>query len=186
MKRVAVFASGNGTNFEHIINSNIPSISIELLVTDKKCNALAIADHYDIEAKTFLRKRYESTLEMEEAIASLLCKKHIDLIVLAGYMRLFSPWFVNQFPQRMINIHPSLLPLYKGKHAIEQAIEDNRRIYGVTVHYVNEGMDEGEIIAQVKVPYDGTDVNELERKVHECEYELYPKVIAHLCEEGEL
>ncbi len=183
MKKVAVFASGRGSNFENIVVSNIEGITVSLLVTDKTCNALSIAQQYKIEARTFLAKSYPTKQAMEEDIAALLVSKKIDLIVLAGYMRLFSPWFVHQFPKRIINIHPSLLPNYKGKGAIEQAINDRKRIYGVTVHYVNEGMDEGEIISQVKVPYEGYDLQELEKRVHECEYQLYPKVIAQLCKE---
>jgi phosphoribosylglycinamide formyltransferase-1 len=186
MKKVAIFASGRGSNFENIVESKIEGITISLLVTDKLCNALSIAQRYNIEARTFLRKDYETKQAMEEAIATLLINHKIDLIILAGYMRLFSPWFVHQFPKRIINIHPSLLPHYKGKGAIEQAINDHKKIYGVSVHYVNEGMDEGELIAQVKVPYDGFDLHELEKRVHECEYELYPKVIAQLCKEGNI
>jgi len=186
MKKVAIFASGRGSNFEHIIKSQIPHMSIEILVTDKICNALSIANHYHIESRTFLRKNYATKQAMEEDIASLLIEKEIDLIILAGYMRLFSPWFVNTFPNRIINIHPSLLPYYKGKHAIEQAIQDGKKIYGVSVHYVNEGMDEGVIIEQVRVLYDGFIQSELELKIHECEYKLYPKVIAQLCKEGDV
>jgi phosphoribosylglycinamide formyltransferase-1 len=185
MKRVAIFASGKGTNFANIIKSQIPSISIDLLVTDTTCDALKVAQHYAIETRTFFKKNYPSKQAMEEDIATLLINKEIDLIILAGYMRLFSAYFVNQFPKKIINIHPSLLPHYKGKGAIQQAIEDGKKLYGVSVHYVNEGMDEGEIIAQVTVPYEGLNVDELEQKVHECEYELYPKVIAQLCNEGE-
>ncbi len=186
MRTLAVFASGNGTNFENIVTSRIEGALVELLVTDKICNALNIARQYGIESCTFMRKDYESKEQMEKAIASVLVEKDIDLIVLAGYMRLLSPWFVQRFSGRIINIHPSLLPHYKGKDAIGQAIEDRKRIYGVTVHYVNEGMDEGKIIEQVTVPYDGFDAVELEKRVHECEYELYPKVIAHLCDQGDI
>ncbi|MBN2859769.1 MAG: phosphoribosylglycinamide formyltransferase, partial [Sphaerochaetaceae bacterium] len=111
-------------------------------------------------------------------------EEKIDLIVLAGYMRLLSPAFVNRYRNRIINIHPSLLPLYKGKDAIRQAFEDGRDIYGVTVHYVDEGMDDGQIIEQVRVPYEGTDIRELEAMVHAAEYELYPRVIQDLVDQG--
>ena len=127
--RIAVFASGRGTNFENLIRCPISNGEIVLLVTDTLCNALEIAKTYSIEAKTFFAKAYQSKQEMEMAIAELLEARDIDLIVLAGYMRLFSPWFVNRFPKRIINIHPSLLPLYKGKHAIEQALDDGKRMY---------------------------------------------------------
>lgn len=180
MTRIAVFASGRGTNFENLIKSDLPCMEITLLVTDTFCNALEIAKEHGVEARTFLRKEYRTKEAMEQEIASLLVEKQIDLIVLAGYMRLFSPWFVKAFPKQIINIHPSLLPLYKGMHAIEQAITDGRKLYGVSVHYVNEGMDEGEVIAQAKIDYDGEILEELEQLVHQAEYELYPRVIREL------
>lgn len=186
MIKVAIFASGKGTNLENIINRDIPSIKASLVVTDKLCGALEIARTYGIEARTFFRNNYPTKKAMEEDIASLLIEREIDLIVLAGYMRLFSPWFVHTYYQKIINIHPSYLPYYKGKGAIEQAIKDGKKLYGVTVHYVDEGMDEGEILAQQRVFYDGLNKEELEMMVHQCEYELYPKVIAQIARKGEL
>ncbi len=183
MKRVAVFASGRGTNFENIVKRNIAGCDIGILITDKVCAALDIAAEHGIEAKTFLRKEFDSKAAMEQAIITVLEEMEIDLIILAGYMRLLSPSFVDRFDRKIINIHPSLLPLYKGTHAMEQAIEDGKKIYGVTVHYVNAGMDEGEIIEQATVEYDGTDLEELEPMVHAAEYELYPKVITKLIEQ---
>jgi phosphoribosylglycinamide formyltransferase-1 len=180
--RVAVFASGRGTNFENLLKNMVPSMEVVLLVTDKVCRALEIAARYSVDARTFLKQQYGSKEEMERAIAKVLDEHHIELIVLAGYMRLFSPWFVARYPKRIINIHPSLLPHYKGMHAIEQALADGRGIFGVTVHYVNEGMDEGEIIEQVRLQYQGHDLNELEALVHEAEYVLYPRVVRQLCE----
>lgn len=184
MIRLAVFASGRGTNFENILESRLPGIEIVLLVTDSICNALEIAKTHDVPSKTFLRKNYASKEEMEQDMVTEIEKFHIDFIVLAGYMRLLSPPFVNRYPKRIINIHPSLLPLYKGKEAIRQAFEAGKKLYGVSVHYVNEGMDEGEVIAQVKISYDGEDLQELEQLVHQAEYALYPKVIAQVCNRG--
>ncbi len=180
MMRVAIFASGRGTNFENIVDRKIGGCEIVLLITDKNCPALKIAEDHGIEARTFLRKTFESKTQMEQAIITSLEEKDIDLIVLAGYMRLLSSEFVARYEKRIINIHPSFLPHYKGTHAIEQAFEDGRGIYGVTVHYVNEGMDEGEIIEQVSLTYDGNDLDELESMVHAAEYELYPRVIQKL------
>jgi phosphoribosylglycinamide formyltransferase-1 len=181
MVKCAVFASGRGTNFENLVTSEIPNLDIVLLVTDQICRALEIASRNRIEAKSFIRQDYLSRRAMEEHIAALLDERGIQLIVLAGYMRLLSPWFVHRYHERIINIHPSLLPHYKGKHAIEQAYSDGKDIYGVSIHYVNEGMDEGEIIAQSRIHYDGTDLAELEQLVHETEYRLYPQVIREIC-----
>lgn len=181
MKRIAVFASGRGTNFHNLIVQKIPDIQIVLLVTDTQCPALEVAQSYGIEAYTCLRNQFQSKQSMEEHIASILENRKVDFIVLAGYMRLFSPWFVNRFTGRIINIHPSLLPNYKGKHAIQQALSDGKKIYGVSVHFVNEGMDEGEIIAQTPIIYEGDNLDELEQLVHEVEYALYPQVIREIC-----
>lgn len=183
MKNIAVFASGTGSNFEQIVTRGISGARISLLVTDKICNALTIAHRHAIPAVTFERKDFETKTAMEEAIIRVLEERRIDLIVLAGYMRLLSPPFVHRYENRIINIHPSLLPLYKGKHAIQQALEDGRKLYGVTVHYVNEGMDDGQIIEQVRVVYDGLDIEQLESRVHEAEYELYTRVIQHLVDQ---
>lgn len=185
MMRLAVFASGRGSNFENIITCRLPGVEIVLLVTDTVCNALEIARTHNIPTKTYLRQEYPSKEAMEQAIVDTLEDFHVDFIVLAGYMRLLSSAFVSRYPRCIINIHPSLLPLYKGKDAIGQAFEDGKKMYGVSVHYVNEGMDEGEVIAQVKVSYDGKDIVELEQLIHQAEYALYPKVIAQLCSKGE-
>ncbi len=185
MKNIAVFASGRGTNFERIATRGIRGAQISLLITDTLCNALSVAQRHSIPAKTFVRKNFETRAAMEDAIIRVLEEYRIDLIVLAGYMRLLSPTFVTSYENRIINIHPSLLPLYKGKDAIQQAFEDGRKIYGVTVHYVNEGMDEGRIIEQGQVSYDGEDIGELESMIHAAEWELYPRVIQHLIDQGE-
>jgi phosphoribosylglycinamide formyltransferase-1 len=181
MTRIAVFASGRGTNFENLITSYIPNSSFILLITDTICEALAIAKRYHIESRTFQRDSFTSRKEMEMAITTLLEARNIDLIVLAGYMRLLSPWFVRRFDHRIVNIHPSLLPHYKGINAIAQAFEDGKQLYGVSVHYVNEGMDEGGLIAQRRLYYKGKHFEELEKLVHQTEYELYPQVIRTLC-----
>jgi phosphoribosylglycinamide formyltransferase-1 len=181
MTRVAVFASGRGTNFENLITSDIPGAAFVLLITDKLCPAIAIAKRYDIESCTFKRSNYTSRVAMEQEMATLLESRKIDLIVLAGYMRLLSRWFVTIFDHQIVNIHPSLLPHYKGINAIQQAFDDGKQLYGVSVHYVNEGMDEGELIAQRRLYYEGRHIEELEQLVHQTEYELYPQVIRTLC-----
>lgn len=186
MIRIAIFASGRGSNAKNLITSEIPGASIVLLITDRLCNALSIGSEHAIETKTFIPKSYRSREEMEKDMAKTLEAHNIHLIVLAGYMRLFSPWFIHRFRGRIINIHPSLLPLYKGKHAMEQALLDGKKLYGVTVHHVNEGMDEGEVIAQRRVYYDGEVLEELEQLIHETEYELYPQVIRTICKEGKI
>lgn len=182
--RLAVFASGRGSNFERIIEHRFCGSEVVLLVTDTICNALEIAKKHDIASRTFLRSSYPSKLAMEQAMISTLDEFQVDFIVLAGYMRLLSPSFVHRYPRNIINIHPSLLPLYKGKDAIKQAFEDGKGIYGVSVHYVDEGMDDGELIAQVKIDYDGSDIVELEHLIHQAEYGLYPNVIERLCTKG--
>ena len=110
----------------------------------------------------------------------------VELICLAGYMRLLSEAFVNRYPERIINIHPSLLPAFKGAHAIEQAFEYGVKIYGVTIHYVDATMDGGKIISQQAVPYEGQDIAELEAMLHALEHELYINTINKLIAEQKI
>lgn len=185
MKRVAVFASGEGTNFLNILDKKIEGIEVVLLVTDKLCNALTIADKYSISSKVFLYSKFRNKRLFEEQIYERLKKYKVDYIFLAGYMRLFSPWLVSKYPNKILNIHPSLLPLYKGKNAIEQAWNDTNGKYGVTVHYVNDEMDGGDIILQEELNFEGDSFQSLVDEIHMLEYKLYPKAIELVLKRGD-
>lgn len=188
MKRIAVFASGTGTNFEAIeqaIENKTLDASIACVVVDNQ-HALVIekARRKGIEVFTFDLKAYPSKKAYELEVVALLKEKQVELVVLAGYMRLCGDVLLAAYEGKMINIHPSLLPAFKGKGAIGQAIAYGVKVMGVTIHYVDSGMDSGKIIAQKS--FDVNDMmthDEIEETVHAIEHELYPATIQKIVEE---
>jgi phosphoribosylglycinamide formyltransferase 1 len=188
MKNIAVFASGNGTNFQAIIDAihaGRLDARINLFVCDRP-NAYSIkrAEENHFPSFVFQSKNYGSKEEYETEILHELNKQNIELIVLAGYMRLIGNVLLREFEGKIINIHPSLLPAFPGKDAIGQALRAETDVTGVTVHYVDEGMDTGPIIEQRKVMVEKTDTMEsLQDKIHKVEHILYPEVLRKLCKD---
>lgn len=188
MQKIAIFASGSGSNFQAIINSIengfITNVSCEILVCDKP-NAFVIerANRLGISTLVLNPKDFNSKESYELEILNKLNEKEINFIVLAGYMRLIGSTLLNAYEGRMVNIHPSLLPKYKGKDAIKQAYEANELEYGITVHYVDSGMDTGSIIEQMSLTTDSRDLSYIESEIHKLEHILYPKVIKSLLSE---
>lgn len=185
MKNIAVFASGSGSNFQAIIdavkNGELEA-NISLLVSDK-VGAFAIdcAKSEGIPFFVFTAKDYAIKEEYEAEILKELKDKEIDFIILAGYMRLIGSTLLTEFEGKIINIHPSLLPAFPGKDAIGQALDAKVKVSGVTVHYVDAGMDTGPIIAQKPVEISEVETKEsLQAKIHGIEHELYPAVIQKL------
>ena len=183
-KRLAVFASGTGTNFEAIVTAcergQIPA-EVAVLVCDKPAAAVVErAARHGVEAFVFQPKSFPSKADMENAIADELDKHGIDWVCLAGYMRIITDTLLSRYGGRIINIHPSLLPAFPGARAVEQALAYGVKVYGVTIHHVDQTVDGGRIIAQRAVPYEGHDLDELFRLVHAAEHELYPATIARL------
>lgn len=175
MKKIGIFASGNGTNFKALAESDeINSLAdIEILVCDNpKAKVLARADKLAIKTFVFNPKDYENKKTYEKEILKRV--KNLDFIFLAGYMRILSKEFLENFEGQIINIHPSLLPKYKGTQAIKRAYDNKDDCIGVSIHYVSEEVDGGKIIAQYKfkVDYD-LSLSEIEEKVHELEHKLY-------------
>lgn len=185
--RVAVFASGSGSNFqalaEAVRSGGIPAV-IDLLVCDKpSAYVLERAKSLGIDTHVFRPKDYPSREAYETEIADKLRRRGIDLIVLAGYMRLLTPVLVEPFYGRMINIHPALLPAFPGINSIKQALDYGVRITGVTVHFVDGGMDTGPIIAQQAVDVLPDDTEEtLAARVHAAEHQLLPRVVRWIAE----
>ena len=167
--RLGVMCSGEGTNFENIVHS-CPKHDIVLMVYNKKkCKAKKRADRLDIQS---------CYSKDEDEIIALFEAYDVDMIVMAGWMKIVSKKFVDAFPGRIINLHPSLLPKYKGLHAIEQAIAAGEAQTGCTVHFVNEHLDSGAIIKQQEVPILPGDTPEtLHRAVQQCEHHLLPLVL---------
>ena len=181
MKRIAIFASGSGSNFEAIVKAyGRGELNAEpaLCVCDRPgAGVTERARRLNIPVIVASPKDFGSKAEYETFLAEKLHELDIDLICLAGYMRLIGPTLLEQFPDRIINIHPSLLPSFKGAHGIRDAFEYGVKVFGVTIHFVDESLDGGKIIAQSAFPYSGTDLAELECKIHAVEHELYPKTI---------
>lgn len=187
MHNIAVLASGNGTNFAAIaraIKKGFLKANLALLVCDVP-GALVIARAKRAGIKTLLmqRREFATTNDFEAKIIQHLKEEKIDLIILAGFMRILSPGFVREYKGRILNIHPSLLPSFKGTHGIKDAFDYGVKITGVTVHLIDEELDHGPIILQEKVRIEENDTLEsLEKKIHKVEHALYPKAIRLLLE----
>ncbi len=182
MKNIAVFASGRGTNFEAIIKAvkkKTIKARIALLVTDQpKSGAIARAARAGIKVAVVERKDFSNNHDFEVKVLQYLKEENVDLVVLAGFMRMLSTDFVREYKGRIINIHPALLPSFKGTKAIEDAYSYGVKFTGVTVHFVDEEMDHGPIIFQEAIPIKPNEaLEELEAKIHEVEHKLYPYAI---------
>nr|WP_263327150.1 phosphoribosylglycinamide formyltransferase [Neobacillus sp. Marseille-Q6967] len=189
--KIAVFASGTGSNFaailEAIKSKEISNVEVVLLVSDR-LEALAVKKAKDeaIPVFTFRAKDYPSKEAYEKEILDELTKWNVDLIVLAGFMRLLGSVLLGAYDGRIINVHPSLLPAFKGKDAIGQALDYGVKVTGVTVHYVDEGMDTGPIIAQQAITVYSDETREtLIKKIQVQEHRLLPKVIQSLANKEE-
>ena len=169
--RLGVMCSGNGTNFQNIVtNTFCKEHEVVLMIHNKDCGAARIADKYGVPHCLIKHKN-------EEQMAQLFEAWRVDLIILAGYMRVLQK--PDRFPCPIINVHPSLLPKYKGLHAVEQALESGDTKTGCTVHYVNEELDGGEILYQGEVPIlQDDDVKTLTRRIQLKEYEILPYAIS--------
>ena len=179
--RIAVLASGGGTNLQAILDKLHGNDGIEVVgvVSDKPdATALERARKAGIDTGEFPRGDHPDRAARDAAIGDWLEERQVDLVVLAGYMQLLSPEFVERFRNRVINVHPALLPSFPGLEAVQQALDHGVKVTGVTVHFVDEGVDSGPIIFQrpVQVP-PSRDWEELEEQIHATEHELLPEAI---------
>ncbi|MCD5002458.1 phosphoribosylglycinamide formyltransferase [Enterococcus saccharolyticus] len=185
--RIAILASGNGSNFEAIVQAvergDIQG-EVALLFSDKKeANVLKRAAKYQVPAYSFAPKQFDSKEKYEAALCELLVTQRIDLVVLAGYMRIIGNQLLQAFPQQIINIHPSLLPSFPGLHGVKDAFEYGVKVTGITIHFIDDGIDTGPIIAQETIAIDPEEtLPTLEEKIHQLEHQWYPKVIATIVE----
>ncbi|MCX5681371.1 MAG: phosphoribosylglycinamide formyltransferase [Candidatus Omnitrophica bacterium] len=182
MKRFAVFASGNGSNLQAIIDAlKEKKIAAQLcLVVSDNQNAYALTRALKAGIITVVvdPKKFKTREAMDKAMIAELKSFQIDFVVLAGYMRILSPYFVKAFRHKILNIHPALLPAFKGAHAIKDAFAAGVAKTGVTVHFVDEKVDHGPIIAQEALAIRKSDtLATLEARIHKREHKLYPKVI---------
>jgi phosphoribosylglycinamide formyltransferase 1 len=191
MKRFAVFASGSGSNFQAIVDkvqSGELSADLTMLICDQPgAYAIERARKARIPSFVFQAKEYLSKADYEKEISFLLKERNVDFIVLAGYMRLIGPTLLKEFEGRIVNIHPSLLPNFPGKDAIGQALAAKAKWSGVTIHYVDEGMDTGPIIVQERVRVEESETREsLQEKIQAIEHKLYPSILQMLLTRGEV
>jgi phosphoribosylglycinamide formyltransferase-1 len=182
MKRLAVFASGSGTNFEAIAQAcadgRIDAQVVLLVCDNPKAGVLDRADRLGVPTFTFVPKTYYDKSEYEGQILQRLQAANIDLICLAGYMRIIGPTLLEAFPMRIINLHPALLPSFPGAHGIADAYNYGVKVFGITIHFVDEGVDTGKIINQFAFHAEPDDTLEtVETKIHQLEHKYFPVVI---------
>lgn len=179
--KIAVFASGNGSNFEAIAQACADGrldAEVALLVCDKPgAHVCDRAARFGVDIFVARPKDFGSKEAFEAEAVKRLREHGVELVCLAGYMRILTDVMLTAFPNRIINIHPALLPAFKGAHGIRDAFEYGVKVYGVTVHYVNSELDGGRIIAQRAFEYYGKDIDELETKIHAVEHPLYVDAI---------
>jgi phosphoribosylglycinamide formyltransferase 1 len=180
--RIVVLASGSGTNLQAILNQlhgGDEGIDVVGVGSDKPgARALERARQAGVEAAVFPTDEYGDRAARDRVLGDWIEEREADLVVLAGYMQLLSPEFVGRFRNRVINVHPALLPSFPGIDALQQAIDHGSKITGVTVHFVDEGVDSGPIILQRPVPIPPSrDWDEAEKAIHASEHALLPETI---------
>ena len=176
--KIAVFASGNGSNFQ-VIAEQFP---VEFVFSDHRdAYVLERAEKLGVLSYAFELKEFENKADYEGAIVELLDEHQIDLVCLAGYMKIVGPTLLAAYEGRIINIHPAYLPEFPGAHGIEDAWNAGVAESGVTIHWVDSGVDTGKVIKQVRVPrLENDTLDTFETRIHETEYKLYPEVLEHL------
>lgn len=184
-KRVGVLISGGGSNMKALAEAGTSPdypAEIVLVISDKAdAGGLERAREMGIEAVAISRKDYANKKEHEEAILAKLAQADLDIICLAGFMRLLTAEFIAQWSGKMINIHPSILPLFPGLNTHARALEAGCQVHGCSVHFVTEGMDEGPVIGQAAVPVvKGDTPDTLAARVLKVEHQIYPKMLALL------
>jgi len=180
--KIGVLVSGRGTNLQSIIdNVEKGELPVEIgIVISNVPGAFALrrAEDHNIKTKVIDHRDYKSREEFERSLIDTLKKEGVELICLAGFMRLLSPFFINTFKNRIMNIHPALLPSFPGIHAQKQALDYGVKVTGCTVHFVDEGTDTGPVILQEPVPIYQEDTEEtLSARILKKEHILYPKAI---------
>ena len=190
VKNIAIFASGNGSNFEAIarqVKKGKIKANLALLVCDNPgAKVLGKAKRFGVKIALIKRGDYPDKDVFEAEIIRRLEENKVDLIVLAGFMRILGLKFIRRYKNKIINIHPALLPSFKGAHGIKDAFDYGVKLTGITVHFVDEKIDHGPIILQESSPIKDKDtVRSLEDRIHKIEHRLYPEAI-RLFTEGKL
>ena len=184
--KIGVLLSGSGTNLQAIIDAAAEGLPVEIVhVVSSRPDAFGIerAHRAGIPVTVLNRDVYSDPVEADKRIAETLRYAHAEYVVMAGYMRKVTPVLLDAFPDRVLNLHPALLPSFKGAHAIQDAFDAGVKVTGITVHFANEDYDKGPIVAQraVEVREDDT-LDDLEARIHEVEHVLYPEVLRLVAE----
>lgn len=184
---IGVLASGRGSNLQAIVDAiqaGRLAAKIGVVISDNpEANVLTRLAGSDIPAVCIDRRQFASRQDFEVAVAEELNVRHVELVVLAGFMRILGRYFIDRFAGKIMNIHPSLLPAFPGENAQQQALEYGVKVSGCTVHFVDEGMDTGPIILQEAVPVMESDTAEtLSERILHAEHILYPRALALYCE----
>jgi phosphoribosylglycinamide formyltransferase 1 len=174
-----VLASGSGTNLQALLNVAGIKSQIAVVVSDRPdAGALTRASSAGIPTAVVRYRDYPDRASFSMAVADVIEASGAKGVVLAGFMRILSPEFIARFPDRILNVHPSLLPAFPGARAVEDALAHGVRVTGVTVHFVDEQVDHGPVIAQVPVEVEeGDDARSLHRRIQTVEHDLYPRVV---------
>ena len=181
--KLGVLISGNGSNLQAIIDKFKDDDFIEIsCVISNKENAYGLerASKENIDNFIVDNNHYDSRKDFELHLIDILERYNVDLIILAGFMRILSEYFVEKYEGKLINIHPSLLPKHKGLNTHEKVLKEKDKLHGVTVHFVDSSLDGGPICAQSSFEVGTKDVANLEEKVHQLEHEIYPRVIEEI------
>jgi phosphoribosylglycinamide formyltransferase-1 len=174
---IGVLVSGEGSNLQALIDAGLP---IAAVASNRPgVRALERATAAGIPARVFELEQYADRAARDRELADWLLLRGADLVVLAGYMHLLTPAFLDRFPDRIVNVHPSLLPDFPGAHAIDDALAAGVDTTGVTVHYVDEGLDSGAVIRQEPVDVEPRDT--LVERIHAVEHRMLPEVVQELC-----
>jgi phosphoribosylglycinamide formyltransferase-1 len=174
---IGVLVSGEGTNLQALIDAGLPIVAVASNRRD--ANALTRSDAAGLPARVFELEQYPDRAARDREMADWLQLRGVDLVVLAGYMHLLTPAFLERFAERVVNVHPSLLPEFPGAHAIDDALAAGVETTGVTVHYVDDGLDTGDVIRQEAVEVEPRE--SLVERIHAVEHRILPEVVSELC-----
>ncbi|NAR17641.1 phosphoribosylglycinamide formyltransferase [Acinetobacter haemolyticus] len=180
--RIAVLVSGNGSNLQALIDTNLSGQIIGVLSNKADAYALQRAEDANIATAVISHKDFPTRESFDEAMHQQLIAWQVDLVILAGFMRILTPNFVSKWQGKMLNIHPSLLPFYKGVNTHQRVLNTGDRLHGCTVHFVTAELDAGQSIAQSAIQVSLNDTVEiLAQRVHQLEHFIYPQVVQWFC-----
>ncbi len=185
MKNVVILISGRGSNMQAIVNAEIPNTRIAAVLSNSESAAgLAWAAERGIPTDSLNHKSFESRLAFDQVMMAKIDAYQPDLVVLAGFMRILTPEFARHYAQRLLNIHPSLLPKHKGLNTHQRALEAGDSEHGCSVHFVTEELDGGPVVIQAALPIQAHDsAEQLAEKVHALEHKIYPLAVRWFAEQ---